>query len=62
MQHEVELEVQEKFIEKQEIARQYGLRQSQDVIRRLWAIASEDNPSARATALAAIAGEVRGVV
>lgn len=61
MQEEIRLQVQEKFIAQQEVARQMGLRAAQDTIRRLWAIASEDNPSSRATALAAVAGEVRSV-
>lgn len=62
VEREVQARVLEELASRREAARLAGLGQAQDTIRRLWAIASEDNPSARAVALAAIAGEVRSTV
>ena len=66
LRHYVEREVQHRVTEtlasQREAARLSGLEAAQDTIRRLWQIAAEDNPQARAVALAAISGEVRQTI
>ena len=62
IEREVKHRVNEQFVSQREAARLSGLEAAQDTIRRLWAICAEDNPAARAVALAAIAGEVRQTV
>ncbi len=52
----------EAFASQRDAARLSGLEAAQDTIRRLWQIAAEDNPQARAVALAAISGEVRQTI
>lgn len=66
LRHWIACEVQERVNEeiqlRREAARLHGLAKSQDVIKRLWAVASEESPAARAVSLASIAAEVRPFV
>jgi hypothetical protein len=66
LRHYVEREVQfrtgEELATRREAARLAGINANADLINRLWNCCVEDNPSARAVALAAIAGEVRHVL
>jgi hypothetical protein len=59
---EVQDRVNEEIQLRREAARLHGLAQAQDVIKRLWAVASEESPAARAVSMASIAAEVRPFV
>jgi len=59
VENEVALRVQEDVLLRREAARLYGLAKSQDLIRRLWDVASEENVAARSVSMAALSAEVR---
>ena len=62
----IEREVQDRLNEeiqvRREAARLHGLAQAHDTIRRLWAVASEESPAARAVSMASIAAEIRAFI